>query len=384
MIPQSLRINGAAGRLLVVGTALACGIAIALASGALAGPSPTLGFKQSVAATHFKVSGLPQLAAGSGLRSICWHITPEHGAERSWCASRRSQSAPWQFQRGRPGARLRVTRSSALLALDTQRVGLTAGSHSWRFDTAPCPTDTDERRPATDCRTTQPPGGVQQVRLRSVVPTRCRVDGTTEVRRGARRGTRVALTFDDGPGPWTQPLRRELKKLRVRATFFVVGRRVKTRGAVLRGLLRDGHELANHSWDHSDLRKGGPAATRQIRETNRAVHRATGFTPCLMRPPYGATGPDLVRRIRAERMTSVLWDVDPLDWQMPGTGKISGIISANTRPGSIILEHDAGGRDRSQTVAAVARYVKRLKVRGFTFVTVSELLGNRTTRRLAD
>jgi peptidoglycan/xylan/chitin deacetylase (PgdA/CDA1 family) len=101
-----------------------------------------------------------------------------------------------------------------------------------------------------------------------------------------------------------------------------------------------------------------------------------------MRPPYGSTGGDLVSRVRAQHMTSVLWDVDPQDWRTPGTGVIVNTIRSQTRAGSIILEHDGGG-NRSQTLSALPQYVRTLKSRGYKFVTVSELLGYKTVYKLA-
>jgi peptidoglycan/xylan/chitin deacetylase (PgdA/CDA1 family) len=146
-------------------------------------------------------------------------------------------------------------------------------------------------------------------------------------------------------------------------------------------MMAEGHELGNHSWNHANLGSGGAAATQQIVSTNRAIQRASGFRPCVMRPPYGATSKDLVRRIRAEKMTSILWNVDPLDWRLPGTGTIVNVIRNQTRGGSVILEHDGGG-NRSQTLAAIPQYVRTLKSRGYKFVTVSELLGYKTTYKL--
>jgi peptidoglycan/xylan/chitin deacetylase (PgdA/CDA1 family) len=111
-----------------------------------------------------------------------------------------------------------------------------------------------------------------------------------------------------------------------------------------------------------------------LREGNAAIRRATGFTPCLFRPPYGSTSADLVSRANAQGMTSVLWSVDPLDWRTPGTGSIVSTVLRQASGGAIILSHDGGG-PRSQTLAALPQIVRTLKGRGYKFVTLTDLLG---------
>ena len=139
-------------------------------------------------------------------------------------------------------------------------------------------------------------------------------------------------------------------------------------------MLREGNMVANHSWNHADLGGGGAGASTQLRDTNAAIRRATGFTPCLFRPPYGSTGADLVSRVNQQGMTSVLWSVDPLDWRTPGTGSIVSTVVGQTQGGGIILSHDGGG-PRSQTLAALPQIVRGLKGRGYKFVTLTDLLG---------
>jgi peptidoglycan/xylan/chitin deacetylase (PgdA/CDA1 family) len=75
-------------------------------------------------------------------------------------------------------------------------------------------------------------------------------------------------------------------------------------------------------------------------------------------------------------MRSITWDVDPMDWAMPGTGAIYATIVDTTQPGSIVLMHDGGG-DRSETLAALPQVIDTLRARGYGFETVSQLLGYR-------
>jgi len=224
------------------------------------------------------------------------------------------------------------------------------------------------------CQHRLPRVGNYRARVWDVVVSGCRRSGAGQVSRGPSGSKRVALTYDDGPSSYTPAFLRELRKLGVPATFFIVGQLVSSNASTVRAMLRDGNMVANHSWNHADLGGGGAGASTQLRDTNAAIRRATGFTPCLFRPPYGSTGSDLVSRVNQQGMTSVLWSVDPLDWRTPGTGAIVNTVVGQTQGGGIILSHDGGG-PRSQTLAALPQIVRALKGRGYKFVTLTDLLG---------
>lgn len=186
---------------------------------------------------------------------------------------------------------------------------------------------------------------------------------------------KVALTFDDGPnGAATDAILATLDRHGVDATFYVVGSAAARHGAKLAQMHRDGHVIANHSWDHPQLTKLDDAGVRrQLADTSDAIERATGSRPDTFRPPYGARD-DRVDRIGRELgMRDVLWDVDTVDWSRPGTGAIVRSAVDSARDGSIILMHDGGG-NREQTVAAVEQVIDGLRARGFELVTVPELV----------
>ncbi|MCA2227704.1 polysaccharide deacetylase family protein [Nonomuraea aurantiaca] len=179
----------------------------------------------------------------------------------------------------------------------------------------------------------------------------------------------VALTFDDGPSPYTPRLLQYLARYRARATFFVVGQNVIARPGVVRGAVRAGHEVGNHSWSHRDLTGLSARGVRaDLARTDQAIRKATGVTPTLVRPPYGAFD-RVVRRQSPHPL--VLWSVDTLDWLYRNSGHVTRAAVGPARPGSIILFHDI----RPTTVAAIPHVLKRLAKRGFHFVTVSELYG---------
>jgi peptidoglycan/xylan/chitin deacetylase (PgdA/CDA1 family) len=181
---------------------------------------------------------------------------------------------------------------------------------------------------------------------------------------------RIALTIDDGPSPeYTPQVLRLLEKYRVTATFSMIGLEVHAYPGLVREVAAAGHTIANHTWSHLDLAYLSPAAVAdQIRRATGAIHHATGRTPALFRAPYGAWSPDVLRQCARAGMTPLDWSVDPRDWSRPGVAAIVGNIMANTRTGSIILEHDGGG-DRAQTVAALKIVLPRLLDAGYRFTT---------------
>ncbi|HEX5910541.1 MAG TPA: polysaccharide deacetylase family protein [Thermoleophilaceae bacterium] len=206
--------------------------------------------------------------------------------------------------------------------------------------------------------------------------------GLSVVKNGPRTKKRVAITFDDGPSPGTSRLLSVLEAGNVKATFFPMGNKLDRRPGVVKRAVREGHEFQNHSHTHADLGNGGSQATEEMRKATTAIRGATGFTPCVFRPPFDSVGGDLTRRARALGLRTVAADVLPLDYEDPPAGTIVSRVLDATRPGSIIVLHDGqadGDGSRPNTTAAVATIIKRLKARGYRFVTVTKILGYRRT-----
>ena len=185
----------------------------------------------------------------------------------------------------------------------------------------------------------------------------------------------VALTYDDGPGLPTPRLLDILARYHAPATFFLVGEMVHWRPTTARRTARAGHEIGVHTWDHSNLtRLSGKQITSQLQRTLDIIRRVTGERPTLMRPPYGSTN-KLVRRIAAGMgLAEILWDVDTADWRDRNASLVASRAIRNAHRNSIILMHDI----RPTTVDAAARIIRGLRHRGFTLVTVTELLGKTT------
>ncbi|RCG32413.1 polysaccharide deacetylase family protein [Sphaerisporangium album] len=184
----------------------------------------------------------------------------------------------------------------------------------------------------------------------------------------------VALTFDDGPFDYTGKVLDTLAEYHAKATFFVVGQMVTpvTR-SYLRRMVSEGHELGNHSWDHPSLPSlSREALSGQLERTQESVKAVTGVTMRLMRPPYGATDGKVEDVTRSTGLAQILWDVDTLDWRDKDSALIARRAS-EAKPGSIVLMHDI----HRTTVEAVPRLLRELSDKGYTFVTVSELYGDR-------
>jgi peptidoglycan/xylan/chitin deacetylase (PgdA/CDA1 family) len=187
-------------------------------------------------------------------------------------------------------------------------------------------------------------------------------------------GTRhVALTFDDGPHPdWTPRVLDQLKAAGVKATFCVVGVKVKSHPALVARIVREGHTLCNHSWQH-DLKLGRKSAAvirADLARTNQEIAKAAPGAPVhYYRQPGGMWTARVVSVARALKMKPLHWDVDPQDWAKPTAAQISSRVVKHARPGSIVLLHDGGG-DRSRTLAACPGIIRTLnKKYGITLLT---------------
>jgi peptidoglycan/xylan/chitin deacetylase (PgdA/CDA1 family) len=183
----------------------------------------------------------------------------------------------------------------------------------------------------------------------------------------------VALTFDDGPHEVLTPrLLDTLKQQRVKATFFLVGENVDKHPEVVKRMVKEGHEVASHSYTHPNLGKmdeGGVGG--QLTKTHQAIKTACGVDVSLFRPPYGSFT-ETQRSWAFSRLgyRTIIWDVDPLDWKVRDSKKVEDKILASTTSGSIVLMHDI----HKSTVEAVPNIIQGLRDRGLKFTTVGGLI----------
>ena len=183
----------------------------------------------------------------------------------------------------------------------------------------------------------------------------------------------IAMTFDDGPSSANTPRLLEILKQRnIKATFFLIGQNAASNPDIVRQILADGHEIGNHSWTHPQLSKlSDDRVTTEINKTQDAIKEASGFTPTILRPPYGAITARQREWIENQfGLSIILWSVDPFDWKRPGASVITQRILSQVRPGAIILSHDI----HKQTVDAMPATLDGLIAKGYKFVTVTQLI----------
>lgn len=189
----------------------------------------------------------------------------------------------------------------------------------------------------------------------------------------------IALSFDDGPGRYTNAILDILEEYNVRATFFVLGSAIEQRPETFLRTVELGHEIGNHTWNHENLT--GLSAwqiTQTLRNTSNLIEELTGQAPSIMRPPYGAFGSREQSIIERLGYSVIMWSVDPRDWERRNSRAIYNHITQNARHGDIILLHDI----HRTTYQAVDKLIPSLIERGFTFVTVGQLLGETTPGRV--
>jgi peptidoglycan/xylan/chitin deacetylase (PgdA/CDA1 family) len=206
--------------------------------------------------------------------------------------------------------------------------------------------------------------------------------GNKTVFSGKTGSGKIALTFDDGPRePYTRQILDILKQEGVRVTFFVLGENAARYPDIIKRMMQEGHQVANHGYDHSILMfADGSEAERQIAATELELARAGITRPDqLFRAPHGWLSSRSRRRIQALDYRVIGWTRGVWDTASPGVEAIISRTEELLTPGAILLLHDGwhGERseDRSQAVAALPGIIAAARRRDLEFVTVSGLTG---------
>ena len=191
---------------------------------------------------------------------------------------------------------------------------------------------------------------------------------------GDRETDRVALTFDDGPGPTSPAIAATLCDLGAAGTFFALGERVADAPETLQQIAGLGHEIGNHTFTHTRESLGPRRAMNEIRRANDAIHAATGARPRLLRVPWGRYTISVRAAARVNRMLLVGWDTDVEDWRQTSPASLERAVLGAVRGGSIVVLHDGPDR-RELTLAALPGLIAGLRRLGLEPVSVTRLLG---------
>ncbi len=195
-------------------------------------------------------------------------------------------------------------------------------------------------------------------------------------------GSKVYLTFDDGPSVYTPQILSELNAEGVSATFFVLGQNAVLHPSTVQQESADGHGIGNHTWDHPDLTTLLPEQVQtELQSTSDEIATLTGAPPTLWRPPFGASNFIVTQIASSLGLSMRLWDVNPSDFDRPGVDSIVNQVVSNVSPGAIVLLHDGSpgdDEDRSQTAAAVPIIIDRLQSLGYSFGALSTVSGATT------
>ncbi|MFE4418223.1 glycosyltransferase [Streptomyces sp. NPDC056817] len=194
---------------------------------------------------------------------------------------------------------------------------------------------------------------------------------------------RLVLTFDDGPDPeWTPKVLDVLKKHNAHAVFFITGTMASQYPDMVRRIVREGHEIGLHTFNHPDLSyKSSSGIDWQLSQNQMALEGAAGIRTSLFRPPYSSFADAMdnaswpvTKYVGSRGYLTVLNNTDSDDWQKPGVDEIIRRATPKHGDGAIVLMHDSGG-DRHQTVEALDRFLPDLQAKGYKFQNLTEALG---------
>lgn len=227
--------------------------------------------------------------------------------------------------------------------------------------------------PATAVSATTVPATTQQ-QTKTATDTDSKAGGKAKAQPYCAKYKCIALTFDDGPWPYTPELLDTLKKHKAKATFFLLGRKVANRPEMTQRIAAEGHEIGNHTWNHPDLTKlSDNEVYSEITSTSDIIYQTIGKAPTMMRPPNGATNAHLGGLMADLGLPQILWSHSTLDWQARNTKVIAERTLAGAKRNAVILLHDIV----PETVKAMPGVLTKLEKQGFHFVTISTLLQGR-------
>ncbi|MGW2477250.1 glycosyltransferase [Streptomyces sp. NPDC001665] len=194
---------------------------------------------------------------------------------------------------------------------------------------------------------------------------------------------RIVLTFDDGPDPeWTPKVLDELKKYDAHGVFFVTGTMASRYPELVERMVREGHEVGLHTFNHPDLSYQSTSRIDwELSQNQLVLAGAAGIRTSLFRPPYSSFADAMDNKswpvtqyIGSRGYLTVVNNTDSEDWKRPGVKAIIDRATPKHGKGAIILMHDSGG-NRSQTVTALGKFLPEMQKRGYAFANLTDALG---------
>jgi cellulose synthase/poly-beta-1,6-N-acetylglucosamine synthase-like glycosyltransferase/peptidoglycan/xylan/chitin deacetylase (PgdA/CDA1 family)/spore germination protein YaaH len=195
----------------------------------------------------------------------------------------------------------------------------------------------------------------------------------------------VSFTFDDGPDQtYTPEILEILKSNNIKATFFVVGSEAVKYPDLLKRIVEEGHLIGNHTYTHADISKITKNQLKiELNSTELLIESILNIKSIIFRPPYDADiNPKTIlqasplKQVTEAGYITIGFNIDPKDWDLPGVDMIVAetVKQAKASHGGIVLLHDGGG-DRKQTIEALPKIISALRVEGFQFVPLNEIIG---------
>ncbi len=195
--------------------------------------------------------------------------------------------------------------------------------------------------------------------------------------RGKTDSNAIALTFDDGPSEDTESILDVLNEYGIKATFFMVGSQVERLPEVARRVVREGHQIGNHSLSHSIYLYQRPSTTRrELEDSQKIISRVTGVTPTVARPPCGVRTPAYFAAAWRLGLKTIQWSVTGFDWKPITAKEIVENVLKELQPGSIVLLHDGDDtlkNRRVETARALPLIIQGVRSKNLRIATLEEL-----------
>ena len=183
---------------------------------------------------------------------------------------------------------------------------------------------------------------------------------------------KIALTFDDGPSPYTLEVLDLLKKYNTKATFFCIGKNIEAHPEIVKQIIAEGHLIGNHSYSHSPFFDfyNAKKITEEIQQTDTLLEKFTSKKINFFRPPYGVTTPSIRRALKITGHKVIGWNIRSLDGGTKNQNLIFNRIIKRISPGGIVLLHDTA----SHSVLVLEQFLQFLQKQNYQVVSVEELL----------